>query len=93
MRLRFNAAEKAVIAQTLDVEVHYGSGNWIRATLDDAKIDYYSNGDQQRIMCTVTGPSTRTIGRGDRFGATPGNIRPVGSGWAVNKCKRPIRYL
>lgn len=87
MRKRWNDREKQLLqdlerSHVLDVEVHYASGRWIAARLDTTVPGRDMLGDT-RIMCTVTGPSTRVIGTGDRFGVRPGNIRPVGSDWKV----------
>jgi hypothetical protein len=88
MRSRFNAKEKQLLqdlerSNILDVEVHYASGNWIAFRLDSTTPQRDTIGGW-RLMGTVTGPSTRVIGKGDRFGATPGNIRPLGSNWRVS---------
>lgn len=87
MRMRFNAAEKAVIAagNTSPIEVHYASGHWIAAKFvsDEPVIERNADDNLQRVFVKITGPSTRTIGTGQTFGATPGNIRPAGSDWRV----------
>ncbi len=87
-RQRFNAREKALIEQTIDVEVSYGSGQWCEFRLDSRDITKDSLG-HQRILGTVTGlpyaknGTSKVIGKGNRFGATPGHIRPRGSDWKV----------
>lgn len=87
MRMRFNKDEKSIIesGNRVKIEVHYASGNWIAAKFvsDEPVIERYADGDLQRVFVEITGPSTRVIGKGQRFGVTPGNIRPAGSDWRV----------
>lgn len=91
MRMRFNAREKEMLAAgERNIEISYGSGQWIAFTLDDTTTEKCKITDTwQTSLGTVTtdtntkGQKSRVISRGWRMRGTPGNIRPVGSDWKV----------
>jgi hypothetical protein len=87
-RMRFKDYEKELIASTREVEVSYGSGQWIPFHLTHQVITKDSDG-YQRVFGTVTsdyntkGQRSKVISKGWQMYATPGHIRPVGSDWKV----------
>lgn len=88
-RQRFKAPERELIYSTRNVEVSYGSGQWIAFELADRVITSDANG-YQRVFGHVTsdtntkGQRSKVISKGWPMYATPGHIRPVGSDWKVS---------
>lgn len=90
MRKRFNAREKEMLASgVVDIEVSYGSGQWVAFRLPDTDIVKGHDGEQMTRVGVVQsdyntkGQKSRVISRGWLMRGTPGNIRPVGSDWKV----------
>lgn len=89
-RMRFNAREKDMLASGVrDIEVSYGSGQWIAFHLPYTEIVKDVDGHQRTWVGTVTsdtntkGQRSKVIGKGWEMRGTPGHIRPVGSDWKV----------
>ena len=88
--MRFNAREKEMLATgVLDIEVSYGSGQWIAFRLSSTETEKDDYGYWRTAVGIVVsdtntkGQKSKVIGRGWRMRGTPGNIRPVGSDWKV----------
>jgi hypothetical protein len=89
-RMRFNVREKELLATgNLNIEVSYGSGQWIAFRLPSTAIEKDRDGYQRTEVGFVTsdyntkGQKSKAISKGWAMCGTPGHIRPVGSDWKV----------
>ena len=89
-RMRFNAREKELLASgVLNIEVSYGSGQWIAFRIPSTEIVHDYEGYQCTKTGTVTsdyntkGQKSKVVSKGWIMRGTPGHIRPVGSDWKV----------
>jgi len=89
-RMRFNAREKELLASgVLDIEVSYGSGQWIAFRLSSTETEKSVDGYWRTAVGIIVsdmntkGQRSKVIGKGWQMRGTPGHIRPVGSDWKV----------
>jgi hypothetical protein len=89
-RMRFNKREKELLASgVLNIEVSYGSGQWIAFNIASGEIEKDYSGYQRTKVGRVAsdyntkGQKSKVISKGWAMRGTPGHIRPVGSDWKV----------